>query len=96
MNTVHVSCCSRVSDKKVDLLTINKEHQQCVAGVEEAKVLTREGVSVGINVLVAKFRPFTLSVISDMFGIAGVWGGTVASSCVVHCARKKNVWSGEF
>ena len=39
MSIVHVSCCSRWSEKNVDLMTINGERQQCV-GVGQVSVLT--------------------------------------------------------
>lgn len=83
MSIVHLSCCSHWSEKKVDLLTINGERQQCV-GVGNVNVSTHDGISVDIDVLVVKFRPLNFDVILGMNCIAAVGGVTVKSSCDVQ------------
>lgn len=80
MSIVHVSSCSRWSEKKVDSLKINGERHQSV-GVGDVNLLTRDGVSVDIGALVVKFRLQNLDVILGMNGIAAVVDVTVKSSC---------------
>lgn len=87
VSIVHMSCCLRWSEKKVDLLTINGERQQCV-GVGQVNVSTQDGISTDTDVLVVKFRPLNFDLILGMIGIAAVGGVTLKSSCDVHLGPK--------
>ncbi|KAK4310300.1 hypothetical protein Pmani_018119 [Petrolisthes manimaculis] len=87
MSIVHVSCCSHWSERKIDLLTINGERQQCV-GVGHVNVSTHNGISVDIDVLVVKFRPLNFDVILGMNGITAMGGVTVKSSCDVQLGSR--------
>ena len=66
----------------MDLLMISGERQQCV-GVGQVNVLTRDGTSVDIDVLVVKFRPLNFDFILGINGIAAVGDVTVKCSCDV-------------